>query len=82
MRTVSRTCGSPASAVAVSGVFVSRITISAGSIRSGRQSARSGTSHVSPNDSTMTLPLAWIARACSSRARSCTSSPARASAAP
>ena len=36
----------------MSGVFVSRITISAGSIRSGRQSARSGTSHCSPNEST------------------------------
>ena len=62
------------SAVAVSGVFVSRTTISAGSIRSGRQSARSGTSHRSPNESTVTAPRAWIARACSSRARSCTSS--------
>ena len=57
IRTVSRTCGRPASAAAVSGVFVSRMTISAGSIRSGRQSARSGTTHCSPNESTVTVPL-------------------------
>ena len=82
IRTASRMCARESSASCVAGVFVSRTTISAGSIRSGRQSARSGTRQRSPNESIVTAPLSWIARACASRARSCTSRPARASAAP